>query len=314
MVSNGVTGELAHPFKGNINQKSSIVKLERDLLERTPREDYYFQGDSTLSAIFRIFKVVTEEYPKVAAEDDDNVCFAISRSNRPPLQISAEDLGLRGKTSREQIKELVTKWTPEAWGKYFEAVTANSSKGLEADTVIILQPKQFPTIHKRSLFLQFFGDTIDNLLKDELRLFYVACSRAKRRIYFLPETSHMQSEFLEQISNRIKNPSWQSYPCRLSSPELYKISVQNNINWQGDLLKATDILLTHGLEKFSRPDRIATRSKLIRSSRKEALKELKLITESCKEYDLRYFITDGINKEIFRLPGPKSILEAISEC
>ena len=80
------------------------------------------------------------------------------------------------------------------------------------------------------------------------------------------------------------------------------------------MLKATDILLTHGFEKFSRPDRIATRSKLIRSSRKEALKELKLITESCKKYDLRYFVTDGINKEIFRLPGPKSILEAISEC
>lgn len=315
MATNGEKGKPALACQEKLDQPFKIASLERDLIEQTPREDYFFKGDATLSALFRLFKPITETYKKASSGNEEKICFAISRTNNPPIQADGLHLGLRASNNRELVNEHVRKLTPESCSSLFEAITVHSSKGLEADVIIVLQPKQFPTIHQRSIFLQFFGDTPENLLQDELKLFYVACSRAKHQIYFLPERDFMMSLYLEQATASVEKITWNEYPCRLRSPkELFKISIQSGNQDSSALYNSTDVLKAHGFDTFTRPNQIATRSQVVRKTRKETLLFLLAVVRACSGSDLKFFITDGLNNEVFVLPGPKSIEQAIAEC
>lgn len=65
--------------------------------------------------------------------------------------------------------------------------TIHKSKGLEADIVILLEidPEKFPSPDKSGGLYEIFGDNVKTLLQDEVRLFYVALTRAKEKLYIL---------------------------------------------------------------------------------------------------------------------------------
>ena len=65
--------------------------------------------------------------------------------------------------------------------------TIHRSKGLEADIIILLEidPEKFPGSDKTDGKFAIFGDTKETLLADEMRLFYVALTRAKETLYLL---------------------------------------------------------------------------------------------------------------------------------
>lgn len=74
-----------------------------------------------------------------------------------------------------------------------EFITAHKSKWKEADIIILLDitEKKYPS-EEKSLsddvkYDRLFGVTPESLLKDERRLFYVAITRAKERIYILSD-------------------------------------------------------------------------------------------------------------------------------
>lgn len=81
----------------------------------------------------------------------------------------------------------------EAGGEAVLLLTAHSSKGLEFDTVFLLRcrPNGFPPKNKGSaseddkLPAEFCGRSEPNASDEERRLFYVACTRAKRRLVML---------------------------------------------------------------------------------------------------------------------------------
>lgn len=72
-------------------------------------------------------------------------------------------------------------------------ITTHKSKWKEADIVIILDisEKKFPSkesnINKNAKYERIFGITPSTILDDERRLFYVAITRAKEKIYILTE-------------------------------------------------------------------------------------------------------------------------------
>lgn len=84
--------------------------------------------------------------------------------------------------------------------KQVQCMTAHSSKGAEADIVILInvKKKRFPIVHPDNQLYEIFGDTIADVLKAEERLFYVAITRAKESLYVLTEKGQ-ESEFLERI-------------------------------------------------------------------------------------------------------------------
>ena len=79
--------------------------------------------------------------------------------------------------------------------------TMHSSKGLQADVVILLDicDGVIPSIHPSNELFEIFGRTSDKILDEEKRLFYVAITRAKEQLYILTEKGR-ESEFLKNIT------------------------------------------------------------------------------------------------------------------
>jgi len=314
MKRNGVEGKPAIACNELRDLPCTIARLDRDRLKITLRESHYFKDDSLLASIFRLYKPLVSQFPVIERSDAERICFAISRSNNPPLRVGPDRLGVRARNNRQVINTIVNKLTPNDVSKFFEAITGHSSKGLEAEAVVVLQPRQFPMIQQRSIFLQFFGDTPANLLRDELNLFYVSCSRAKQNLYFLPESGYMMSPFVGPIAQSIATQSWDLFPCRLTGPELlYKICVQNIEEDSTALYSAREILMAYGFDSFTRPNRVPTRSLVIRQDFLSSLQFLQRVAQDCAEFNLRYSIHDGLNREVFSAPGRQAIAQRIAE-
>lgn len=74
--------------------------------------------------------------------------------------------------------------------------TIHKSKGLEADIVILLEidAEKFPGKDKSGGLYEIFGDNEKTLLEDEIRLFYVALTRAKEKLYILSKNPAVTKE------------------------------------------------------------------------------------------------------------------------
>ena len=68
-------------------------------------------------------------------------------------------------------------------------MTMHKSKGLEAEVVIILEADEgvIPKAHPDTILYKMFGETEEVALADQKRLFYVAMTRAKKRLYIISE-------------------------------------------------------------------------------------------------------------------------------
>ena len=66
-------------------------------------------------------------------------------------------------------------------------MTMHKSKGLEAEVVIILEADEgvIPRTHPDTGLYGVFGETEEIALADQKRLFYVAMTRAKKRLYII---------------------------------------------------------------------------------------------------------------------------------
>jgi DNA helicase IV len=101
-------------------------------------------------------------------------------------------------------------FTPQelSWFKDFDqqvsCTTAHSSKGAEADVVIILNvtDRKFPTVHPDNQLYGLLGDSLEKVYKEEERLFYVAITRAKQALYLFTETGR-ESEYLDRIETPV---------------------------------------------------------------------------------------------------------------
>ena len=74
--------------------------------------------------------------------------------------------------------------------------TIHRSKGLESDIVILLEidEKKFPAPDKTDGLYSIFGDNAKTLFQDEARLFYVAITRPKEKLFILSKTTKINKE------------------------------------------------------------------------------------------------------------------------
>ena len=91
--------------------------------------------------------------------------------------------------------------------------TIHRSKGLEADVVILLEidAEKFPGKDKTGGLYHIFGETEQTLFSDEARLFYVALTRPKEKLYILSKTTKIVKEtkkynFLSYLNEDWLNP------------------------------------------------------------------------------------------------------------
>lgn len=90
--------------------------------------------------------------------------------------------------------------------------TAHKYKGLQADTVVLLDvlPRCYPLVHPDWVFTRILGDSVEKLVDDERRLFYVACTRAVRSLILV--TDREQSPFLSALGGLCEPIDWQAFP------------------------------------------------------------------------------------------------------
>jgi DNA helicase-4 len=91
--------------------------------------------------------------------------------------------------------------------------TAHKYKGLQAETVVILDAveRRYPLIHPDWVFMRVLGDSVEKLIGDERRLFYVACTRAVKTLIIITENDR-DSPFLSGITERCDTLEWQDFP------------------------------------------------------------------------------------------------------
>ncbi|MBR2795877.1 UvrD-helicase domain-containing protein [Candidatus Saccharibacteria bacterium] len=75
----------------------------------------------------------------------------------------------------------------EEFKKKVQVMTMHKSKGLEAEVVIILEADEgvIPKTHPDTSLYGIFGETDEAVRDDQKRLFYVAMTRAKKRLYIM---------------------------------------------------------------------------------------------------------------------------------
>ena len=96
---------------------------------------------------------------------------------------------------RERLKKTVSKlgiMKADEFDQKVSVLTMHRAKGLEADTVIILEADDgiIPSYHQDTHLFEIFGESEKIALDDQKRLFYVAITRAKKNLYILHNEQH----------------------------------------------------------------------------------------------------------------------------
>jgi DNA helicase IV len=117
----------------------------------------------------------------------NKTCFLLLRRNRFGC---FENCG-KFKDSLPRIfsEEEIKKIGKNRFEKNIHVLTAHKAKGKEADIVIIMpcNTRSFPLIHPDNRLFGIFGESDKKSMEEERRLFYVALTRAKHKLYLLAE-------------------------------------------------------------------------------------------------------------------------------
>jgi DNA helicase-4 len=194
-------------FKKNRKSDKKFIFLEQRADGPKMHDNGYLQA-KYLKACYkiisapRIFRLICEKRRK--GKDDVRVAI-LSRTNYL-YRISLDDFlhKLRSCFTYRQLKDMGN------FNQKIRISTVHGFKGLEADIVIVVRVCEgvFPLIHPDSSLYSIFGENELNTLAEERRLFYVAMTRAKDRLYLLTEEER-ESDFLDQAGVHVK--SWSEY-------------------------------------------------------------------------------------------------------
>ncbi len=106
--------------------------------------------------------------------------------------------------------------------------TAHGYKGNESDVVIILDAKErsYPLIHPNWVFARILGESIEAIVDESRRLFYVSLTRAREEVFIITE-SGLESPFLTDITSHpaVSRINWSKYPPLVTQLEWVTVKV-----------------------------------------------------------------------------------------
>lgn len=159
------------------------------------------EHDARVSAEDKIYQQIARRAAKQAPERDTvryiktivklleenkkaEKIFLLHRNNE--MNIDRIKLTALSKELRWGVAQLGV-MSVEEYEKKVKVTTMHKSKGLEAEVVIILEADDgvIPKTHPDIKLYGMFGETDEVAILDQKRLFYVAMTRAKRRLYII---------------------------------------------------------------------------------------------------------------------------------
>lgn len=142
-----------------------------------------------------------------------------------------------GRKSIDHYLGTIKKFLPQAWHDRIDISTAHGSKGRQADVVIVLDAyeRSYPLIHPDWVFSRILGESMEEIVNENRRLFYVALTRARQELIMITENARV-SPFLREIRARTPIPDvdWSNFPPLPSDTRwlVVKVSGSCEINEQ----------------------------------------------------------------------------------
>lgn len=221
--------------------KSELGKIEianLDKFELSQREEEIHQGDRSTAAIVRL---VTN-----AVGAGKNVTL-LSRTKNLPWFVN---YGKQQNTSKDgkldKFLELVRSQIPKELRDKVKISTTHKYKGLQKQVIIVLDalPRCYPLLHPDWIFTRIFGDSIEKIVDEERRLFYVALTRAEEHLIIFTETNN-ESPFLEDLRSKKSIPllNWSNYPPSVEVEKRITARITNQTGRGGNGTYAIKLLL-----------------------------------------------------------------------
>ena len=157
---------------------------------------------------------------------EKNVVLLTRTNWRLPLHFTGR-ADTKALNPTEQFLASIRSFFPPEERARITVSTTHKYKGKEEDVVIILDAAVsfYPLIHPSWIFQRVFGDTIDKLVEEEKRLFYVAVSRAKDELYILTSKGE-ESPFIGSLGN-LSRINWDHYAPLVTDDASVKVEVSN---------------------------------------------------------------------------------------
>ena len=129
----------------------------------------------------KYLKILTEIIKKNRSASDILILHRNNEMNVETLTLEQLKNGLKNALKTLKIMD------SNEFDQKIRIMTMHKSKGLEAEVVVILEadPGVIPRTHPDTELFTVFGETTDIALDDQKRLFYVAITRAKKKLYII---------------------------------------------------------------------------------------------------------------------------------
>lgn len=214
LMSQGKSGDLIKPAK----QGNGTVRIGYlTEFSSAPVEQGIHGPDMLTPAVLRLVSSILNQ--------DKRVVFLMRTNDRLPIGFTCR-VDAVGTSQDRFLASIQSFFTPDK-RKRITASTTHKYKGKEEDAVIILDALIgfYPLIHPAWVFQRVFGDTVEKLIEEEKRLFYVAVSRAKDDLYILT-TKGDESPFISGLGN-LSRLNWDEYAPVRTDEVSVKIEICN---------------------------------------------------------------------------------------
>lgn len=176
--------------------------------------------------------------------------------------------------------------------------TAHGYKGNESDVVIILdaEERSYPLIHPNWVFARILGESIEAIVDESRRLFYVSLTRAREEVFIITESGR-ESPFLVDITSHaaVSRINWSKYPPLVTQHEWVTVKVSGEYQMmlpliaclKADGFRYRDLSKHGGYRSWDRSYRVRelTDSFLLDTSWMTAAREQKLSGVVVRFYD-----------------------------
>ena len=180
MEQHQMQGQPSKPYQpsGNPVKIDNVERIFVDEDWRLKVRQQYDENNINEYKISRYLKIIAD----IVNEHKDEKIFILTRRK--------EFLGKQNSEIQKCIKNLCDDKAID-----LEVKTVHKSKGEQADCVIIAEVNEsnFPLIHPDNYMFSVFGETSMDVISDEMRLYYVAITRAKKDLFILYDESNKSS-------------------------------------------------------------------------------------------------------------------------
>ena len=162
-----------------------IVDTARKFMKKAMGEKGEFRAFSRRAgSVIVVDPRQTELFQIIKREKRAKEILILHRNNE--THMAEGSLMQVGRTLRKEVvkRKIMTR---EEFDAKVKLMTMHKSKGLEAEVVIILEADEgvIPKAHPDTSLYAIFGETEEVAMDDQKRLFYVAMTRAKKRLYIM---------------------------------------------------------------------------------------------------------------------------------